>query len=136
MPVKSTGKRIRQFTVGGAQMAEYEMNEAERKALSAANRIFGHMSPARRRRRNQYLFWETPDQRRYAYTPWSDRNGNYFTMVYKPVGKGSQSGKAKKWKLMETVRARTRKLAMKRAFKRYNRRMEIYHGQTQNNSER
>ena len=110
-------------------MAEYEMNEAERKALSEANRLFRRIfdrafpsgAAATRRRRHSYHYWETPDQRMFCYTPWKDRNGNYWTWVMKPYGKGSLSGKATKWKRVgRRVRSRTRKLAMKRAHTRYN----------------
>lgn len=115
-------------------MEKHEPTEAERRAVEAANRIFAGLlsevfpSGPARTSRNKFLYWETPDQRLYGYTPWKDSNGDYFTLVYKPVGKGSQSGKARRWKLIERVCARTRKTAKARAYKRYQRRMEVYHG--------
>jgi hypothetical protein len=110
------------------------MDEAERKAAREASRILnqflrkqlafdeGPEGPehGRGRRRHHYHYFESPDQRMFCWTPWKDQNGNYWTWVMKPVGRGSRSGKAKFWKRVgKRVRSRTRKTAKKRAHTRY-----------------
>lgn len=122
-------------------MEDREMTPAERRATDAANRIFADIlgdffpaPPRRGRQRRKYHYYQTPDQWRFCYTPWKDVNGDYFTFIYKPYGKGSQSGKAIRWRMKDKVRARTRKTAKARAYKRYQRRLKIYHGQTQDHS--
>lgn len=105
-------------------MPEHEMNEAERMALSKANQALNKWMQAflgqDNRGRNDYIYWETPDQRMFCYTPWKDRNGDYFTWVMKPHGRGARSGNAQKWKRVgKVVRSRTRKTARKRALTRY-----------------
>lgn len=104
-------------------MAEREMNESERVARDAANKIFadlfrGITGPSSRR--SDFIYWEAPDQRRFCYTPWKDSNGDYFTWVMKPYGRGAKSGDAKNWKRVgKVVRSRTRKTARKRAHTRH-----------------
>jgi hypothetical protein len=103
-------------------MPEREMSETERRATDAANRIMRRLLMALPMggRRNNYLYYETPDQRMFCYTPWKDSDGNYFTWVLKPFGRGSRSGKATKWKRVgKVVISRTRKTARKRARRRY-----------------
>lgn len=99
------------------------MTEAEQRATDAANRILRKMLGAggtSRRHRHAYLYYEAPDQRLFCYTPWKDKNGDYFTWVMKPYGRGARSGKATRWKRVgKVVSARTRKTAKARAWKRY-----------------
>lgn len=103
-------------------MAEHEMNEAEQTATEAANRILGRLIRRRSRQRQSSVhYFEARDQRRFCWTPWKDSNGNYFTWVLKPYGRGAKSGNAKQWKTVgKIVRSRTRKTARKRAETRYN----------------
>lgn len=105
-------------------MEKRERSEAEQTATDAANKIFGNMLNLTRRkdhrRRSAYIFWEAPDQRMFCYMPWKDGNGDYWTWVMKPYGKGALSGNAKNWKKVgKSVRSRTRKTARKRAQTRY-----------------
>jgi hypothetical protein len=112
-------------------MSEREMSEAERKALSKINKFLNqHLQgllgwehehgETTGRGRSDYIYWEAPDQRMFCYTPWKDANGDYWTWVMKPFGRGARSGNARKWKRVgKRVRARTRKTARKRAQTRY-----------------
>lgn len=104
-------------------MEKNTRSEAEERALQAANRILAALMGGGRdasRQRSDFIYFESPDQRRFCYTPWKDENGNYFTWVMKPYGRGARSGKAKRWKRVgKIVRARTRKTARARAEKRY-----------------
>lgn len=106
--------------------------EANRMATKALNRwmaqFFYDVSPEQEmpgdtkmnRNRRSYHYWESPDQRMFCYTPWKDRNGDYWTWVMKPYGKGSKSGKSRQWKQVgKRVRSRKRKTARKRAQTRY-----------------
>lgn len=61
-----------------------------------------------------YLYYEH-EQWRFCYTPWKDENGHYWSWVYQPIGPGSQSGKAKKWKMTKVLRSSKRKTAQGRA---------------------
>lgn len=54
---------------------------------------------------------------RYCWTTEPMGDGKYTAFVYKPVGKGSRSGKARSFKLTREVRFRTRKAAKARASK-------------------
>jgi len=110
---------------------EREMTDAEREALTKANRLLNQWMQGflgsesehgqrTSRRRHDYLYWEAPDQRLFCYTPWKDENGDYFTWVLRPVGRDARSGNARQWKRVgKVVRSRTRKTARKRAQKRY-----------------
>jgi len=101
-------------------MGEREMSEAEQMAMDAANRILGKLI-RRERNRSSVHYFETRDQRRFCWTPWKDSNGNYFTWVLKPYGRGAKSGNAKQWKRVgKVVLSRTRKTARKRAETRFN----------------
>lgn len=109
----------------------HKMTPAERKALSEINRRLNEYFGGRlgdpdyehgqgRRNKTDYIYWESPDQRMFCYTPWKDANGDYWTWVWKPYGRGSHSGKATKWKRVgKRVRSRKRKTAKKRAHTRY-----------------
>lgn len=108
-------------------MGDRKMTEAERKAVTEINKrlnewmreVLGDVYESGRRR-NDSTYWESPDQRMFCYSPWKDENGDYFTWVMKPVGRGAQSGKARRWKRVgKVVRSRTRKTARKRAQTRY-----------------
>lgn len=112
-------------------MGEHKMSKAEREAVSKINRLLNqHMrgllgfedehGSRSSKNRHDYLYWEAPDQRMFCYTPWKDSNGDYWTWIMKPFGRGARSGKATKWKRVgKMVRARTRKTARKRAQTRY-----------------
>lgn len=122
------------------------MNEAERKAVRRMNRTLsrwmaGMIDSGRipggktvinpgggvmdlRRGQRSHLYWQDDRGWMYAYTPWKDRDGNYWTWTYKPVGKGARSGKPRRWKAIQIVSARSRKTAMKRAERRYERAQE------------
>jgi hypothetical protein len=106
--------------------------EPEREALRKMNRMLNRWmtgqldgleyehGEGRTRNRQSYHYWESPDQRMFSYTPWKDSNGDYWTWVWKPYGRGSKSGKATKWKEVgKRVRSRKRKTARKRAQTRY-----------------
>ena len=54
----------------------------------------------------------------YCYTAHADTNGNYWCWTYKPTGKGSRSGQAKRWKLTDLVRCAKRKTAHAKALHR------------------
>lgn len=109
------------------------MNEVEREAGRKANQMLNRWLQAslsdlmpeqtghrNTRNRRAYLYWEAPDQRMFCYSPWKDHEGNYFTWVMKPVGRGARSGKARRWRrLGKVVASRTRKTARKRAKTRY-----------------
>lgn len=68
---------------------------------------------------NLYLYYEvTRGPRkgtRHCYTPWKDTKGRYWAFTYKPIGPGSRSGKARKFKLVDLVSFKKRKLADQRA---------------------
>jgi len=128
-------------------MTERQRDAAEQAAMDAANRIFsdalaeffpmppdrGHtvQTPSGSRLRlkpgqREYRYYRSFDEWMFCYTPWKDENGDYWTWTYKPVGKGSQSGKARKWVAINPARARKRKTASKRAYQRYTTRMKKY----------
>jgi hypothetical protein len=104
-----------------------EEREAAQRANRALNRwmaqFFPKLAPEQKatdRHRRSYLYWRSPDQRMFCYTPWKDANGDYWTWVMKPVGRGARSGKARRWRRVgKRVRSRSRKTASKRARKRY-----------------
>jgi hypothetical protein len=70
-----------------------------------------------------HLYYEvnkgTKKGTRHCYTPWKDTKGRYWTFTYKPVGPGSRSGKAAKFKMADLVSFKKRKLAKKRALDRF-----------------
>lgn len=70
------------------------------------------------RNKRSYRYFEHK-QHMYCYTPWKDTDGKYWAWTYKPYGKGSQSGEAKKWRAVQKVSFSKRKLAHKRAEARY-----------------
>lgn len=136
MRARNTAARKRGSLVDVArwrmEMSEHEMSDAERKALSETNRALNRWMNeklsrdlddemyAHGRKRHDYIYWEAPDQRMFCYTPWKDENGDYWTWVMKPFGKGARSGKATRWKQVgKKVRSRKRKTARKRAYTRY-----------------
>lgn len=138
MRVSGTVGKARPWNARSASMTEHEMTEAERKARDAANRVFTDFfnnlvadyfpaPPREGRRKNKYIYWQTPDQWMFCYTPWKDRDGWYYAFTYKPVGKGSRNGNAREWRMVKgsKVRLRKRKLAMKRALNRYYKRKKM-----------
>lgn len=115
----------------GASMGETygTRTEAERKALSEINRalnrlLLGDQGPegpehGSGRQKYAYRYFESPDHRMFCWTPWKDQNGDYWTWVMKPVGRGAKT-KPRLWKRVgKRVRARKRKTAKKRAHTRY-----------------
>jgi hypothetical protein len=111
-------------------------SDAERKAMNEANRLFSNVfakvlaqslqfdqgpeGPEHgEHRRNRFRYFESPDHRMFCWTPWKDSNGDYWTWVFKPVGRGAKT-KPRQWKRVgKRVRSRTRKTAKKRAHTRY-----------------
>lgn len=102
---------------------------AERKALSEINRtlnrlLLGDQGPdspehGSGRRKRLYRYYESPDHRMFCWTPWKDSNGDYWTWVMKPFGRGAKT-KPRQWKRVgKRVRSRTRKTAKARAHTRY-----------------
>lgn len=67
-------------------------------------------------RQPAYRFW-THNGWRYCFTTERMGDGKYAAFVYRPVGKGARSGKARSFKLTREVRFRTRKAAKARAAK-------------------
>ena len=124
-------------------MTARTIRAAARAAMNAANKVYSdflanflgdeheHGTINKGQRRREYLYWETPDQRMFCYTPWKDEDGFYFTWVLKPYGRGSHSGKAEHWKRVgKVVRSRTRKTASKRARTRYKNWLSYKFGRT------
>lgn len=71
--------------------------------------------------RNLYRYYEDRKTKtQYCTTTVKDIKGWYWTWTYKPIGPGSRSGKAKRFKLVNLVRFRKKKDAIARAEKRYN----------------
>lgn len=121
------------------------MRRAEEAALEAINRAFGNFElskstaePGYYHARNpggglmklkdsqhSYLYYEGPRGELYAYTPWKDLDGNYWTWTYKPTGKGSRSGDPSSWSASKIVKARSRKTAKKRCLNRLRKAMNI-----------
>lgn len=48
--------------------------------------------------------------------PVNERDGRWFAWEYRPVGKGSRTGKATRWELKHRVRAGSRRAAKARAY--------------------
>ena len=69
-----------------------------------------------------YQCYRSNDGWMFCYTSWRDENDDYWYWTYKPVGKGSQSNKAREWKLKDLKSARTRKTAQKRSLARLRKR--------------
>jgi hypothetical protein len=68
------------------------------------------------------IFGEQPSYRYFRHGQWrfgwtTERVGNdkYAAFIYRPIGPGSQSGKAKRWKLIKEVRFKKRCTAKARA---------------------
>lgn len=55
----------------------------------------------------------------FCYTPHPDVDGNFWCFTYKPIGKGSRSGKAIQWKAIDLVRCAKRKTAKDKALARW-----------------
>lgn len=101
------------------------MNQSEE--LRRVNQIlsdhfFGHT------REPRWRFFQTPDGYRFFWTTEKYEDdahwmaGKYVSGVYKPVGKGSRSGKASRLELIESkcVGHKTRRAAKARALRLYN----------------
>jgi hypothetical protein len=72
-------------------------------------------------RQPRYRYWETPDGAMFIYTTETMPDGKYASAIYRPVGKGSRSGKRNvtEWKPVQEVRHTTRKAAKARALRLY-----------------
>jgi hypothetical protein len=72
-------------------------------------------------RQPRYRYWETPDGAMYIYTTERFSDGKYGSAIYRPVGKGSRSGKehVTEWKPTREVHHSTRKAAKARAYRLY-----------------
>lgn len=68
------------------------------------------------RRQPAYRYWAHAGWR-YCWTTERMGDGKFAAFTYRPVGKGSRSGKAQSWKLQREVRFATRKAAKARARK-------------------
>lgn len=62
-----------------------------------------------------YRYWTDPRGYRYCWTTERLSDGKFAAFAYRPVGKGSRSGKATKLKKVREVRFRTRRQAKQRA---------------------
>ena len=69
----------------------------------------------------RYAYWETPDGAMFIYTTETFSDGKYGSAVYRPVGKGSRSGKRAitEWKPTREVHHSKRKAAKARALRLY-----------------
>ncbi len=66
-------------------------------------------------RQPAYRYWTDPRGYRYCWTTERMSDGKYAAFTYRPVGKGSRSGKATRFKLAREVHFRTRRAAKQRA---------------------
>jgi hypothetical protein len=67
---------------------------------------------------HNYLYYTGPRGEMYCYSPHPDTKGNYWVWTYKPIGKGSRSGKPHRWNLSNLVRCAKRKTAKAKAILR------------------
>lgn len=128
------------------------MSQIERRAMEAANRVWNkalanmawadapegteHIArlPNGRRiflkgsQRHSYRYFESSDGWQFCYTCWKDENGDYWSWVYKPVGKGARSGDPERFKMIKLLSARKRKIALARAERMLNRREQMVTG--------
>lgn len=99
------------------------MKESEREVLRLINELWRDIQGGRGGRRNDAVYFASPDGWRFYYTPWKDDEGYYYSWRMKPIGRGSRSGKPQRWKRVgKVVKARTRKTARDRALRAYRRR--------------
>lgn len=69
---------------------------------------------------NMYRYFTVPGSEVwYCYTPHKCTEGWYYAFEFVPVGKGSRSGNATRFKVKNRVRFRKRKLAKARAIQRW-----------------
>jgi len=66
-----------------------------------------------------YRYFQGRGEEMYAWSPHADTEGNYWSWVYTPVGKGSRSGKTKRWTIKQLVGFRHPRKARARAYARY-----------------
>lgn len=69
--------------------------------------------------KHQYRYFESKDQWMFCYTPWKDEDGNYWSWIYRPVGKGSRTGDPRRWRMTKPLKSRKRKTASARAERMY-----------------
>lgn len=72
-----------------------------------------------RQNENPYNYFGDPNGWMFCWTVHPDTRGQYHTFDYQPKGKGSQSGKAVRWKLRNLVTFSQRNKAKARAYSRY-----------------
>ncbi len=65
-----------------------------------------------------YRYFKGAKGAQYCWTIHPCDRGRYYAFTYRPVGKGSRSGKAKRWKLVDLVSFARRNKAKARALKR------------------
>lgn len=67
----------------------------------------------------RYRYWETPDGWQFHYTVETLADGKYASAVYRPIGKGSRSGKATRLTVSRELHSATRRGAKARAYRMY-----------------
>jgi hypothetical protein len=67
-------------------------------------------------------------QHKFCWTTERMGDGTYHAFEYRPIGPGSRIGKAKRWKLVRTVKFKQRSRAKARAFKWYRALIHRYEG--------
>ena len=68
---------------------------------------------------NVYRYFEGRNGVMFCWTVRPCDRGLYYAFTYQPVGKGSRSGKAKRWRLVDLVSFRHRNKAKERASARH-----------------
>jgi hypothetical protein len=90
-------------------------NEAVRQAVEPALRVLFDRQP-------RYRYWTDPSGWRFCWTTERMGDGKFAAFIYKPVGPGSRSGKARTFKLAREVHLKTRRAAKQRAADWFNKR--------------
>jgi len=62
-----------------------------------------------------YRYFKGAAGEMFCYTPHADIIGYYWVWTYKPIGKGSRSGKARRFKMTHLIRCAKRRTAKERA---------------------
>ena len=68
---------------------------------------------------NVYRYLQGMRGEMYAWTPHADTEGNYWSWVYAPAGKGSRSGQTRRWTIKRLVGFRHQRKAKARAYARW-----------------
>lgn len=90
-------------------------DEKVRQAIEAEPALRVLFQPARMPRYRYYGY----RQHRFCWTTERMDDGTFRAFEYRPVGKGSRSGKAREWRLTREVSFKTRATAKRRARKWY-----------------